>query len=78
MKFTPTASILFPSAEFVREKMLGECAKIGSMQQNIVIDCDRIQAMDYTAAQVMNPLKKKQFNIQIVSPMHDNVSKFAC
>ena len=47
---TPTAAILFPSAEFVREKIMK--SKETQVFTVVVFDCQRINRMDFTAAKV--------------------------
>ncbi|KAJ8967616.1 hypothetical protein NQ314_002734 [Rhamnusium bicolor] len=52
VKVTPTSSILFSSAEYVRDKILRHNLELGKHCETIVIDCHRINKMDFTSGMV--------------------------
>ncbi|XP_063916375.1 sodium-independent sulfate anion transporter-like isoform X2 [Zophobas morio] len=66
VKVTPTAAILFPSAEFVREKIMK--SKETQVFTVVVFDCQRINRMDFTAAKCLSAFISdfKKVNKQVI------------
>jgi len=53
IKVTPTSAILFPSAEYVREKIMQSNENYGDFYKFVVVDCQRINKIDFTAAKCL-------------------------
>ncbi|VEN38906.1 unnamed protein product, partial [Callosobruchus maculatus] len=58
LKYTPTWSIMFSSAEYVREKVLSDNISKGQNVRTVVLACERIGSFDYTAALCFSNLVK--------------------
>ncbi|KAJ8915023.1 hypothetical protein NQ315_015998 [Exocentrus adspersus] len=56
IKVTPTTSILFSSAEYVREKIIFHNVEMGENCTTVVIDCHRIINMDFTSVKCLGDL----------------------
>lgn len=53
VRVTPTSAILFPSAEFVRERIMQSSEQNKDIfYQIVLVDCHRINKIDFTAAKV--------------------------
>jgi anti-anti-sigma regulatory factor len=50
---TPTSAILFPSAEYVRERVMQSKDTQGVSCKVVVFDCQRINQIDFTAAKCL-------------------------
>ncbi|XP_049820326.1 sodium-independent sulfate anion transporter-like isoform X2 [Aethina tumida] len=58
LKITPTSSIFFPSAQYIRENIIKNNVEIGSNINMVVIDCHRINRLDFTAGKCLGDLVK--------------------
>ncbi|KAJ8978074.1 hypothetical protein NQ317_000632, partial [Molorchus minor] len=58
IKVMPTSSILFPSAEHVREKILSHNIETGDNCNIVIIDCHRVTKLDFTSAMCLGVLLK--------------------
>lgn len=64
---TPTKNLLFPSAEYVREKIMKKCTLRSSV---VVINCEHLNSIDATVAKVSihcktkNRKKSKRFDVK--------------
>jgi MFS superfamily sulfate permease-like transporter len=61
IKVTPTSAILFPSAEYVRERVMQSKDTQGVSCKVVVFDCQRINQIDFTAAKVGEISSSKMF-----------------
>ncbi|KAF2904133.1 hypothetical protein ILUMI_02044 [Ignelater luminosus] len=53
VKITPSSSVLFPSAEYVRELIMKSNIEMGRSSNMVVLDCSKISRADFTSAKVM-------------------------
>lgn len=52
IKVTPTSPILYPSAEYIREKVMQSNVDLGKNPKVFVFDCRKMNRADFTAAKV--------------------------
>lgn len=67
LKVTPTSAITFPSAEYIRERIM-KChhSELGTDLYMVVIDCHRIHKIDFTAGKVFDGFNRR-FSHKIIS-----------
>ncbi|CAH0563574.1 unnamed protein product [Brassicogethes aeneus] len=58
LKVTPTSSIFFPSAQYLRENILKTNIEEGTNTNIIVLDCHRITRLDFTGGKCLGDLVK--------------------
>ncbi|KAL3272435.1 hypothetical protein HHI36_013916 [Cryptolaemus montrouzieri] len=73
IKITPTSAITFPSAEYIRERIMNYHRNESSTEQYmVVIDCHRIHKMDFTAGKclgaMMTDLKNNNRKVIFLEP----------
>lgn len=56
IKITPSTSLHFPSAEYIRERIMKYDIEYGNESRVIVIDCSRVNKTDFTAAKCLGAL----------------------
>lgn len=52
LKIIPSSGILYPAAEFIRNKVMKYDLEYGNIYKVIVIDCTRVNNIDFTGGKV--------------------------
>lgn len=61
IKISPASSLLFPSGEYIRNKIMKYDIQFAKEEKTVVIDCSKVSKTDFTAAKVRILKQSREF-----------------